>query len=42
MSLDCKPNKIHIQIDKLCKVLNGYGKDVTIVTQNVDNLHLKP
>jgi NAD-dependent deacetylase len=42
MANTCKPNKIHLLIDKLATVLNARGKKVTIVTQNIDDLHLKP
>jgi len=37
-----KPNTIHEQIDKISKALNSRGKKVTIITQNIDDFHLKP
>ena len=42
MAIKLKPNKIHELIDKLAKVLNARGKKVTIVTQNIDDFHIKP
>lgn len=42
MAINLKPNKIHELIDKLAKVLNARGKKVTIVTQNIDDFHIKP
>ena len=37
-----KPNKIHHQIDKISKALSSRGKTVTLVTQNIDDFHIKP
>ncbi len=42
MAIVCKPNKIHTFIDKLANALNARGKNVTLVTQNIDDLHIKP
>lgn len=42
MATTCKPNKIHALIDKLANVLNARGKNVTLVTQNIDDLHVRP
>lgn len=42
MAVTLKPNKIHMLIDKLASALKARKKNVTIVTQNVDDLHLKP
>lgn len=42
MATTLKPNQIHILIDKLAKVLSARGKRVTIITQNIDDFHLKP
>lgn len=37
-----KSNQIHILIDELAKLLSKKGKKVAVVTQNIDDLHLKP
>lgn len=42
MAITFKANKIHILIDKLALALKGRKKKVTLVTQNIDDLHLKP
>lgn len=42
MSTTLKPNKIHELIHELAKELAARGKQVTLVTQNIDDLHLKP
>jgi NAD-dependent SIR2 family protein deacetylase len=42
MAINLKPNKIHELIDKLAKVLKARGKKVTVVTQNIDDFHIKP
>ena len=42
MSRVSKANKVHDLIDQLARALSGRGKRVTVVTQNIDDLHLKP
>jgi NAD-dependent SIR2 family protein deacetylase len=42
MSIAAKPNKTHELIDSLCRTLIANKKKVTLVTQNIDDLHIKP
>lgn len=42
LTLSCKPNEMHTLIDTLACSLAARGKRVTLVTQNVDDLHLSP
>lgn len=42
MATTCKPNKLHTLIDRLAAALVARGKRVTLVTQNIDDLHLPP
>ena len=42
MATTCKPNQLHILIDRLAAALTSRGKKVTLVTQNIDDLHLTP
>jgi NAD-dependent deacetylase len=42
MATTCKPNQLHSLIDRLAGALAARGKKVTLVTQNVDDLHLPP
>ena len=42
MTINVKPNNSHFLIDKLAKILASKGIKVTLVTQNIDDLHVKP
>jgi NAD-dependent deacetylase len=42
MATTCKPNRLHLLIDSLAGALAARGVRVTLVTQNIDDLHIKP
>lgn len=42
MATTCKPNQLHVLIDALSNALVARGIAVTLVTQNIDDLHIKP
>ena len=42
MSQECKSNPIHFAVDQLATALGKRGKDVAVITQNIDGLHVKP
>ena len=42
MASSVKPNNTHVLIDKFAKTLSVKGFKVVLVTQNIDDLHIKP
>ena len=42
MSQECKPNPIHHAVHRLATALFQRKKEVALVTQNIDGLHLEP
>ena len=42
MSIKSKPNKVHQLIHECALALTKLKKKVTLVTQNIDDLHIKP
>lgn len=39
LKIKAKPNAAHYSLNRLIDYLLTAGKDVTLVTQNIDNLH---
>ena len=42
MASSVKPNDTHVLIDKLARTLSTKGVKVVLMTQNIDDLHLRP